>query len=241
MGSRAKLQEVVDKKLSERKFLHVLEAGCGSINQVIFRSRTKVAGIDISRDQLLRNDNVNYKIQGDLLTFPLQQRKFDVVVCWDVLEHLDKPRRALDSLLRSLKDDGLLILKMPNPLSVKGLLTKFTPHSFHIMYYKVLRNIKNAGKNDKGPFKTHLKFSITPNSLKKFAQARQLNIVTAIAYDVGNNPAFFSGMRGGQLIKPVYKWVTYVFNTLSFGLISESEQIVVFAKERNSVKRLNAA
>jgi len=57
-------------------------------------------------------------IEGDLdeldLAAALQQRRFDVVLCGDVLEHLKRPDLALAKIRECLKDDGRLVVSIPN-------------------------------------------------------------------------------------------------------------------------------
>jgi SAM-dependent methyltransferase len=43
--------------------------------------------------------------------------EFDVVVCFEVIEHVDEGARALAELKRVLKPDGLLVVSSPNPAS----------------------------------------------------------------------------------------------------------------------------
>ncbi len=38
---------------------------------------------------------------------------FDVVVMWDVLEHVHDPKKTLQEILRTLKSDGVLIFRLP--------------------------------------------------------------------------------------------------------------------------------
>jgi len=54
--------------------------------------------------------------RADLLSLPFDDSSFDTVLCLDVLEHvalLDQPK-ALTEIVRVLKDEGLLLLSVPN-------------------------------------------------------------------------------------------------------------------------------
>jgi 2-polyprenyl-3-methyl-5-hydroxy-6-metoxy-1,4-benzoquinol methylase len=73
----------------------VLEVGCGSNSQLKFTKSNEVTGIDISKDQLERNSYLKNKILGDIQTYNFESKKYDLVICWDVLEHLDKPKMAI--------------------------------------------------------------------------------------------------------------------------------------------------
>ncbi len=172
-------QEFINEELDSKNGIKVLEAGCGSntIENIKINKEKHITGIDISRKQLARNNYLNKKILGDLQKYEFENNNYDLVVCWDVLEHLIKPKLALDNMSKALKPGGLMVLKLPNLMSFKGLLTRFTPHSLHVLYYKLIYKQPNAGKDDIGPFKTFLKYSVAPNSLKKYANKNGLKIV----------------------------------------------------------------
>lgn len=160
----------VDSFLRERNSIKLLEAGCGSLSYFKFSAPVTSTGIDISREQLDRNQVIQDKIQGDLQTYPLPKDTFDVVVCWDVIEHLPRPREALQNLFQTTKPDGYLILGFPNLASFKGLLTKFTPLWFHEAFYRFM-------KYESHPFKTYLRFAILPGRVIAFARENGLEVV----------------------------------------------------------------
>jgi SAM-dependent methyltransferase len=180
--ARRKLQSLVDEFAGQSGHLRVLDAGCGSRGYVEF-SDAHIVGMDISPEQLARNTSVDEKILGDVQTHALPESDFDIVVCWNVLEHLPHPDRALRNLARSLKPDGLLILRLPNVLSLKGLLTKFTPHVFHVWVYRSLLDEPDAGRPGHAPFPTFLRYSISPNSIKRGGRRNGLSIVHASMFE----------------------------------------------------------
>ncbi len=169
-------QTVIDRILPEKPVLSVLEAGCGSYCYVTLPKGSHLVGIDISARQLERNEIVHEKICGDLQTYELPEQSYDVIVCWDVLEHLSTPELALSNFVRSIRPGGLIILALPNVLSTKGLIAKFTPHRFHVWVYRTFMGRPNAGTEDVGPFKTYLRSSIEPHKLTKFAIRNRFEI-----------------------------------------------------------------
>ncbi len=76
----------------------ILEAGCGSGSNIPIPPDSHLTGIDISEEELAKNQVVAEKIVGDLETYPLEKDSFDLVVCWDVLEHLGRPRLAMENM-----------------------------------------------------------------------------------------------------------------------------------------------
>jgi SAM-dependent methyltransferase len=170
------LQAVVDRALEDRGAITVLDAGCGATTALSFRQPARFVGIDTSARQLERHSLLHEKILGDIQTHSFAADSFDVVVAWQVLEHVPSPERALEHFRDALRDGGLLILSVPNVLSVKGLVTKFTPHSFHVWAYRRLFGMENAGIDDNAPFPTYLRFSIRQSRLLRFAQENGFSV-----------------------------------------------------------------
>jgi SAM-dependent methyltransferase len=56
------------------------------------------------------------------LGLPFPDASFDHVFCIEVLEHVPNPFAALSEIRRVLRDDGVLVLSVPNPYHVKELL-----------------------------------------------------------------------------------------------------------------------
>ena len=166
-----KLQEVIDNYLKAGPCT-ILEAGCGSMSKVQLNSDIYLVGMDISEKQLARNNYLHEKILGDLHTYPIPSKKFDIIICWDVLEHLDRPRLVIENFLTACKPGGLIILAFPNLFSVKGVITKLTPHVFHVWYYKYILGDRDAGKDDQPPFVTKLRLAMSYPAIRRFVQAR---------------------------------------------------------------------
>jgi len=178
MGILEDLQTFLDQHYSDQQLVKVLEAGCGSASRLRLPRRVHLTGIDISQQQLERNTLLDARILGDLQTYQFEPNSFDLVVCWDVLEHLASPELAVEKLLRSAPIGGILVFKLPNVCSLKGLFTKYTPHWFHVWYYKTMLGWKDAGTRDIGPFRTFLRFSISPRRLVR--RASKLGAIVAL-------------------------------------------------------------
>jgi SAM-dependent methyltransferase len=171
--------------------LRVLEAGCGSLpREIDLGDDVHLVGIDISEDQLRRNEALDERVLGDLQTHAFAPAEFDLVLCWNVLEHLPQPERALDNFRRATSPGGLIVLKLPNVLSAKGLVTKFTPHGFHVWVYRRLLHYPNAGKEGYTPFRTFLRWSTAPHGL--VAYARRHGLAT---YEADRQTALRSRLR----------------------------------------------
>jgi SAM-dependent methyltransferase len=180
---RAEAQARIDTALAERVDIRVLEAGCGSAGHIRFPRGTSVTGIDLSSKQLARNPIVEEKIVGDVQFHPLEAEAFDLVICWDVLEHLDRPDLALVNFARTLKRGGVLVLAFPNGESLKGLAAKLTPFRFHVWLYRHVIGSKNAGTEDVGPFPTYFRAGMRVARVESVAVEHGLRLVYRRLYE----------------------------------------------------------
>jgi SAM-dependent methyltransferase len=189
--AQQELQATVDRLLAGREPITVLDAGCGSAAHVRFPASARMVGIDISQRQLDRNKSIDEGILGDIQTYPLAAESFDAIVCWDVIEHLDDPQAAIRRFAVALKPGGAIVLSCPNPQSLKGLVTRFTPHWFHLWFYRHIRRSKRAGTEDFGPFPTVMSPQMAPAAICRLAASCGLSVEFGAVF-VG----FKSGRRG---------------------------------------------
>lgn len=229
---KTNIQDFLNKQMQSKERIEILEAGCGSnsIQNIKFPQAMSITGIDISQKQLDRNNFLSRKILGDLEKYNFEDDRFDLIVCWDVLEHLQNPKQALDNMSKAMKPGALMVLKLPNLMSFKGLFTRFSPHSIHVLYYKLIYKQANAGKDDVGPFKTFLKFAVAPNSLKRFAQSKGMQVVYFEIRDASEEPYFFIRIKYRKLLLAIYNTFKTLCSILSFGYLKGSELLIVLQK-----------
>ena len=109
----------VMKILNEKENLDILEVcyGGGSIAANISK-KNRVSGVGFGVPFDSTNDNYKQHFQYDLnLGFPpelLDKKKFDVVLLMDMLEHLQNYQNILNDAKKILKDDGRIIVSIPN-------------------------------------------------------------------------------------------------------------------------------
>ncbi len=171
-----RISAVANQLLRDRHDKAVLEAGCGSASYFHFEDVGRFVGIDIDADQLAKNTALRERVLGDLETYPLPTAEFDIVVCWDVIEHLARPRDALRNMFGAVKPGGLLILGFPNLLSFKGLVTKATPFRFHEAFY---RYMKYTARH----FPTYLRLVILPDRVTALAAEHDFSVVHRTLYE----------------------------------------------------------
>jgi len=88
----------------------VLDAGAGDGRYSVHFEHANYEAADIC--ELERNyDKIKY--QCDLTDIPVEDERFDVVVCTQVLEHVPEPLAVLKELSRVLKPGGTLYISAP--------------------------------------------------------------------------------------------------------------------------------
>lgn len=84
----------------------------------IVKAAAEAVGVDILKHEIevLRAERNFDLVWADVETMDLQ-RKFDVVVMMDVIEHLTSPGHALRRVREHLERDGTVIITTPNPVN----------------------------------------------------------------------------------------------------------------------------
>ena len=97
----------------------LLDVGCcrGGLRKYL-HGELEYYGVDV-----LMNNFENYvRIDLNSKLLPFKNKQFDAVNCSDVLEHLFYPLEMLKEIKRVLKDNGSVLVSLPND---KGLNRKF--------------------------------------------------------------------------------------------------------------------
>ena len=112
----------------------VLDAGCGTaFGSVLLAAAgaTSVVGVDLAADVL---DDARPRMPpgvtlevGDVTELPYEDASFDLVVCFEVIEHLQERSRALEEFRRVLVPDGVLAISSPN----RDVYPPGNPHHVH--------------------------------------------------------------------------------------------------------------
>ncbi len=163
----------------------VYEAGGGSASWVPseIRNGSHTTVVDIDETQLRNNEYATVKILGDIQTQEFPSGTFELVICYNVIEHLDAPDKAIAQFFHALAPGGLLFIGAPNPSSFSGWMTKFTPHWFHIAYYRYVLGYKSAGKPGSVPFPTVFHRVVSPPALIEYCKNLGFNIVYFCEYE----------------------------------------------------------
>jgi len=120
----------------------VLDAGCGvayGSMMLADAGAAEVVGVDNDESViagLLSSSPARVSIEvGDVTHLSHEDARFDIVVCFEVIEHVADPERVLDELYRVLRPGGLLVISTPNrDVYTPGNpyhLREMTPHELH--------------------------------------------------------------------------------------------------------------
>jgi SAM-dependent methyltransferase len=170
--------------------LAIYEAGGGSTSflplDVLRRSHVTV--VDIDEDQIRNNDYAQETILGDIQSYRFAPSSFDLVICYNVIEHLADVEAALSGFCETLKNGGLILIGAPNPKSLSGVVTKFSPHWFHVWFYRYVRGDKKAGLPGQAPFPTFFHPLVTLSNLESFAKTHGLKVIYKREYESPRYP-----------------------------------------------------
>lgn len=97
----------------------VLDVGCGEGFTLDRLQKQKIGktyqGVDSSKDAIDLGHKLYPELKlkiGDIYKLPYAENSFDLVICTEVLEHLENPRRALRELIRV--SSKYILLSVPN-------------------------------------------------------------------------------------------------------------------------------
>jgi SAM-dependent methyltransferase len=195
--------------------LDVLDAGCGvgyGAEMIARAGASRVVGIDLAPEAIAAaservGEMADFQV-GDVQDLPFDEGSFDLVVCFEVLEHLEDPEPAITALKDVLREGGLLIASSPN----RGVYPPGNPYHLHEFTLEELRDALTA----------------------RFANVvlmRQHPWLTSLIDDgtlnsPGEEPVRASVARAGQAVDA---W-TYVVALASDGAIDEPGALSVLAE-----------
>ena len=125
VGLRIRARNIFSLVPKNRQYKTILDAGSGPGVITFGLGRrfpeAKVMGVDLREDAVSISNHIAKKIKADNIVFKTarveeleQDNCFDLVVCVDILEHIEDDFNALKALFRLVSPGGLLLLHIPS-------------------------------------------------------------------------------------------------------------------------------
>jgi len=138
------------KKFASGNSLSMLEIGCGTgyvLSGLKKNNVLKLTGSEIYLEGLKyakeNNPGVDF-FQVDICKVSFEN-KYDVIGCFDVLEHIERDEEALKNIYASLKPGGLLLISVPAYMFLWSFMDEINKHKRRYSKKELLTKIKAAG------------------------------------------------------------------------------------------------
>ena len=137
-------------KFTGRSSGKVLDVGCGTGDRLdVFRTKSfETYGVETSDSASYAREHLHLNVlKGNLFSARFPDQFFDVVTLYNVLEHTHHPSRVCNEIHRVLKDDGFLVIQVPNKDSLQYKIFKGKWAAFDVprdLYYfgtEVIRSL----------------------------------------------------------------------------------------------------
>lgn len=117
--------------------VRILDIGCGNgnISLPLAGIGYDVTGVDLDADAILHAERSAVGLRLSHARFvvgsfdAVGERRFDIIIASEVLEHQRSPSAFLAAVSRRLTPEGILLLSVPNGKSLEERIRKFTTHT----------------------------------------------------------------------------------------------------------------
>ncbi len=160
------------------------------LHKHLYNSAKTCLGVDILDEEIKNLQSLGFNvIHADITKQPLDQ-KFDVIICGEVLEHLDIPAYLLKNAVQMLMPGGRLVLSVPNPWYVNVIIKNifngapYVDNADHVAWFDpctlcelglrhglILERFAGIAVKNTSSFRTKVFFSITPLLIRLGLQA----------------------------------------------------------------------
>jgi hypothetical protein len=137
----------------------------------------------------------------------------------------------VEKLARSVADNGILIVGSPEPRSVKGLVTKFTPYSFHLWFYRRYVDAHATDEPGAGPYRTFMRKGGGARSVQRAAEQMGLQVVYSAWLEAPMQIVLRERFR---LTGRFWRTVSTLTRIVSLGLVCAEATDYLFVFERPS-------
>jgi len=199
----------------------ILDIGCGNGRYLsaLKKQGWQTYGIEQNpKSSKYARDVLHLEVNtGDLLDCKYQAEFFDVITMWHSLEHLYEPIPTLNEVKRILKDDGLLVIAVPNVDSFAAKVFKENWYPLEIPIHLI---------------------AFSPDSITRMLDSAGFK-VKKIYYDRRNSPLSRSlrNLKDGKyrLLSKLsrFKVLIRMFNFI-LAMLGSCEIIVIYAQKKTS-------
>jgi len=146
--SRYRLVQDYIKEYNFKGPVNCMDIFCGNGYGTYMLSKNNpeinITGIDGSKEAIdlasqaykLKNNNFFHK----LFPFKLEKEIYDLIICFESLEHVEQDKKMFQAMIDSAKKDALIFVSVPND-NCHSL--EKNPHIFHYRHYKHDEFLKN--------------------------------------------------------------------------------------------------
>lgn len=149
LGTRIRnriLESILNKRDLKKKTLSdktLLDAGCGiGLASIYYSKRFKnITSVDLEKQKINQAkslaksnyiENINFK-DVNLIKAPFTKKQFDMIICFEVIEHVEDDVSMLKGFSKMLSKNGELILSFPSKTLMSKIAQKSLDH-FKIGY-----------------------------------------------------------------------------------------------------------
>jgi 2-polyprenyl-3-methyl-5-hydroxy-6-metoxy-1,4-benzoquinol methylase len=100
----------------------VLDAACGTgygMEMLAAAGARSVTGVDLDPEAVAaarRHAGEGSEVhEADVRNLPFETNSFDLIACWETIEHVADGERVIEEFRRVLRPDGILLVSSPNP------------------------------------------------------------------------------------------------------------------------------
>jgi SAM-dependent methyltransferase len=186
----------------------VLDVGCGrgayNEDPILFRKHlrilkgkvTRVIGIDVDRRSQQNPFLDEFRlIQGD--SWPVDSNSIDLIICDNVLEHVENPEQLFLEIKRVLKSGGYICIRTPNRWGYVALAATLIPNRYH---WRVKAVIQDDVKEE-DVFPTVFKC----NSVRKLRNIMKKSGLQCVVYGYEAEPSYLSFSKMAYLFGVIHQ------------------------------------
>jgi len=126
---RKRIKTVI-KLINSQPEDNIIELGCGAGHVLIEIPRGNLTGIDLS-EKMLESAQKRFQettkkivlIRGDVENLPeeIKNKKFDKIICSEVIEHVLHPDGVIDEILKIARPNSIVVISIPNERFINNL------------------------------------------------------------------------------------------------------------------------